>query len=848
MTIKRKLLLTSAAFAVVTAAPFGSKAADGAADPNDFWAAHGGVSFSGEFEVGGRAFIQRPPKSAFPWVSPTNPTGGGNRSNRSKFEEYGEIPPGFFAEYLRLTLQTNDGTYWNELRADNVGYNNQRYIFDFSKAGEHYFTASWDQIPHLYSTSAQSIWSGVGTNNLTTSVNIPGSLTPQPAANTLSTQGQRDLVTARLNGRFNTIDVGIQRDKGAVAYKWTPDANWDVKANYSHETRVGTQIMGFPIGGLGNLQQMQVPRPVDDTTQIGKLTGQYFGPTPWGGHYNIQAGGGFSLFDNNYTSMTVQNPFSDPTNAAIWPQQARLSLAPNNQAYNGVVTTGLDLPMKTRWNSTLQYTTMRQNDPFIPFTINPLLVLPATSPTNAGVRADSLAALPALSLNGEVNTLLYNTNVTTTWTPELRSTFRYRYYDNDNQTPELLMPAYTVEDAGTAASAGTSTGVPRRSLSMSYTKQNASQEFQWRPAKWATLGSSFGWEQWDRSRRDANVTNEFIGRGTADFKLYDVATLRTSAQYSERRYDKYDGVAMAQYTYYAAFPTSATVATNSNAGTNAFIRKFDMANRNQTKANAFLDITGPSGSVFRDFVITPTVGLRFEDYPDDPLFFGLKKSNTWNAGIDATYTFKPGNWVQASYLYETYDRFQAGSGTLTNSYFGVTNGLPANSSLAAIVAATNAFGSNTHEKVHTFMFAGNADIVPGVLDLKLAYTYAFSDENWDYGPYQNYSMLANGTLAAGTLGLVYGPFPTVRNNYQRLDATLRHTVDPSIVSNLGFAGEVYLKARYVLERSSVDNWQQDMMSPYLYLVDRTVSRLIDMGTTNPNYTAQFVQLSLNAKW
>ena len=44
---------------------------------------------------------------------------------------------------------------------------------------------------------------------------------------------------------------------------------------------------------------------------------------------------------------------------------------PSNQAYNGIVTTGLDLPFKTRWNSTFQYTSMRQNDPFMPFTINP---------------------------------------------------------------------------------------------------------------------------------------------------------------------------------------------------------------------------------------------------------------------------------------------------------------------------------------------------------------------------------------------------------------------------------------------------------------------------------------------
>ena len=125
-----------------------------------------------------------------------------------------------------------------------------------------------------------------------------------------------------------------------------------------------------------------------------------------------------------------------------------------------------------------------------------------------------------MSLNGEVNTLLYNTNVTTQWTPEWRTTFAYRYYDNDNQTPELLLPHYVVEELVEYRGSRPVNRPPRPGDV--YTKQNASEEFQWRPTKWVTLGSSFGWEQWDRTRREANVTNEFIGRGTADFRFSDV--------------------------------------------------------------------------------------------------------------------------------------------------------------------------------------------------------------------------------------------------------------------------------------------------------------------------------------
>jgi len=829
VTIKRKLLLTSAVFAVATAAPVSTKAEENNGPLPEFGAAHGGFTYSGEYEIGGRVFTQRPPLSASPWVSPTNPTRGGNRSNRSKFEEYGEIPPGYFAEYLRMTLQTNDGMYWSELRGENIGYDNQRFVYDWSKAGEHYLTVSWDQIPHIYNTSAMSIWNGVGTNALTTPLfgKLPGNsaiaLAPLGCgAGTVNltvvgavSAAQRCVMNASLNGNVNTIDVGIRRDKGAVAYRWTPDPNWDVKANYSHEKREGIQTSGIYLGAspaATNAQQLQAPRPIDDTTQNAKLTSQYFGATPWGGHYNVQLGGGASLFDNSFNSFTVQNPFYDaaPANTRLYSPFARISLAPSNQAYNTSVTSGVDLPFKSRWNSTLQYTTMRQNDPFMPLTANPAITMPS------GLSASSLAALPATSLNGEVNTLLYNTNMTSQWTPDFRTTLRYRIYDNDNQTPELLMPNYVVEDS---SATGIAAGIIRRSLAFSYTKQNASEEMQWRPTKWATFGTSLGWEQWDRTRRDVNVTNEIIGRGTADFKIYDVATLRSSLQYSERRYDKYDPRSLALYTY------NNNTAT---ATTNYVMRKFDMANRNETKANVFLDITGPSGSVFRDFVITPTAGLRFDDYPDDAVLLGLKKSNTWNAGVDATYNFKPGTSIQASYLYETYDRFQAG---------GAGTSTPAASALP-----TSEFGSNTHEKVHTILVAANVELIPGSLDLKLGYSISRGNEDWDYGPYNNYAMLAN----AG--GLVYSPFPTVRNNLQRIDASLKHTVDPSLVAKLGWTGEVYLKARYIWERNSVENWQQDVMSPYLYLVDTTLARMIDMGATNPNYNAQYFQLSLNAKW
>jgi MtrB/PioB family decaheme-associated outer membrane protein len=835
MKTKNEVLLTTAVLLTVSIAPLGAnaeeakpeeaKASEARSPIADLAAEHGGIAHWGEFEVGFRSYLWRQPRSAFPWQTPTSPANL-NRNNDSKFEEYGNLPPGIFGEWLRLGAMTKDGSYGTEFTGENIGNNNQRYILDASKAGEHYFTAMWDQIPHLYNTSAQSIWNGVGTNFLTTPVSIPiGSATVLPTVAQMN---------AALAGKFNTIDIGIRRDKGTVAYRWTPDQNWDVRATYSNEKRSGTQQAGVVLTtNAAPGQQFQAPRPVDDTTQNAKLASQYFGPTPWGGHYNVNLAGGASLFENTWDSYTVQNPFYQPANAAVFPAFARVSLMPSNQAYNSTMTSGVDLPLKTRWNSTFQYMTMRQNEAFIPNTINTAINMP---PVLGNPQPWTTAGLPASSLNGEINTILYNTLLTTQITPEWKSTVRYRFYDLDNQTPELLLPAYPIEDgSNTNATTGrTAYGMPRRALAYSYNKQNASEELQWRPWKWATLGTFVGWERWDRTHRDVNLTNEFIGKTSADFKIYDVAVLRSSVLYSERRYDKYDPV---NNWFAAMFPIpNYVIPPNVNMVTppinlySPYQRQFDMANRDRRRANVSLDWTP-----FSVLTITPTAGAKFDDYRLNLNAgeVGLNKDHNWNAGIEGTVVLSPGNTVTLSYMHEIFDR-KLYATTTAQSMF-----LPP--------GPRNGFLSDMHERVDTVMVSTNMELVPSTLDLKLSYAYSFGAEDWTA---QNAPYTPVGTVPVVALcpGVTCLPFPTTSTNFQRADGTLRYTVDPQIVSKLGWIGEVFVKLRYVWERNSVNNWQQDLMSPYLYLIDTTYARMIEMGGTNPNYNVHRVQLSLAAKW
>ena len=70
------------------------------------------------------------------------------------------------------------------------------------------------------------------------------------------------------------------------------------------------------------------------------------------------------------------------------------------------------------------------------------------------------------------------------------------------------------------------------------------------------------------------------------------------------------------------------------------------------------------------------------------------------------------------------------------------------------------------------------------------------------------------------------------------------------LSRLGFNGEAYAKLRYVWERNSVDNFEQDIMTPYFLTLNgaTTLQRMTWMAYDNPNYDVHLIGASLGLKW
>ncbi len=115
---------------------------------------------------------------------------------------------------------------------------------------------------------------------------------------------------------LHQTDVGIERNTASVDYRWTPTDAWDVRADYSHMDRTGTQaagVVGFQTGTSVYESPTQVAAPVNDTTQNFGTNGEYLGTSPWGQRFTFKAAYSGSLYTDNIANYSVQSPYCSGT-------------------------------------------------------------------------------------------------------------------------------------------------------------------------------------------------------------------------------------------------------------------------------------------------------------------------------------------------------------------------------------------------------------------------------------------------------------------------------------------------------------------------------------------------------
>jgi len=771
--------------------------------------------FHGYLELGARGFLNNPERDGV--------ASQGGRS-LAKYYEYSSNKPGPFLEGW-VSAGSKDGLYQVDAWAENVGYDDQRYQLEASEAGRHYVAVGFDQLPHVYSTSARTLYNGVGSTRLTLPPGLSNQLftdagcTPGPAgcghpiAAANAAQVQQDIQN---NSRHT--DIGIRRDTASVDYRYTPDDRWDFRANYSQTRRTGTQVDGVLFSPSTIGVAAEVPKPVADTTRNFGASGEYSGTSFWNKRFNIRMAYSGSIYTNDASSYTVENPFC-PTGAvdvtcasAVSPSAptALMSSWPNNRANGMSATLGADLPFQSRYMGTIAYTNMQQNQAFQPFTVTPFSTTGGVPPGwvgTPGIPANLTAALPAQSLNGGINTLLINNVLTTQITSDLRFKANYRFYNYDNNTPEIRFADWVQQDAAAAGFYP-----PVQAISVSYTKQNFGTELTWRPSREWNVGAAYGFERYEWERADTSATNENSGKFFVDWKPVRWLTARGSVLAAERRHETYDYLGFVGNAQWPSDPFNLTRYSTA-------YRQFMFDDRDRVKAQASLAI-----DVVRNVTVTPTVSIKNDDYRLAPSTeVGLNFDKAVSAGVEMVWVIGPETRLLLSYMNTHQKQLITSAGQSVPPF------------------PPNQFASsNVVDRINTYIAAVTHTFIPNTLDMTVTYTYATANNSQPL-------VFADGSVPGSSTG---GQFPDVHTSYHRFETVAKYTFDEIWVRQMGWRGKVAARLRYVWERNSVLNWQTDVMQTYMFsaIPNNFAGYMAWMAWNNPNYNVHLLGGSLAFTW
>jgi MtrB/PioB family decaheme-associated outer membrane protein len=489
-------------------------------------------------------------------------------TDSAKFMEYRDLEDGVTG-FLRLSGKSADGERFLDLNADNIGYDDARYTFGYGSVGRYSLVVDYNLIVHNFGNNGRMLFNRTGPGRYEIADATQIALQNATAANRalLTYPFLKNLVDPYL-ANANVVDIGLQRDRLLVRADLGRMAafNWGVE--FFQEKRDGTRPFGATFG-FNNITEL--PEPIDYTTQDAEVSGEWNSENA-----GLRFGYRTSKFENDISTVTWDNPFrftnsTDPS-AYQAPSSASVGgsalgfadLAPDNTADQ------LFLSGRARFgtwfvNGNAAMITMEQDDALLPYTLNNAIVGinfngSTFDPTNP-------ANLPERNADNKVDVTTFTAQAGTDLGESFDLSFRYRFYDYDNQSKRIEFPGYVRFH-------GVWEDIARVNVPYGYTREDASAELGWDIGKKSRLALSYGLQSWDREFREVESSDEDILRLTFDTRPMDRLTVRARYEIGDRSIDGYDVEA-----------AEASFVEPEGVSLPAGLRRFDEAERNYDDYN-----------------------------------------------------------------------------------------------------------------------------------------------------------------------------------------------------------------------------------------------------------------------
>jgi MtrB/PioB family decaheme-associated outer membrane protein len=523
----------------------------------------------------------------------------GSDTISSKFLEYRDIPQGAVAPFFRL--QGKSGEYRYNLIGHDVTQKDQRYIGLFE--GQSWkFNVDYTGIPHSFGNGGTSILIPADKTN-DTEWRISDTL-QESFQESIEGLAARNYVTVlpivqpTLNTQPTNIDISLQRNRTNVGFSLLPaGSNFDVDVSYFHERRTGDRTNNGTSFGFNNV--VETTEPIKYITQDFGVNANFRGD--WGVAF---AGFNVNQFSDRLDTFGWDNPFRafDSTDPSAYqgpystvngPKTGLMALPPSNEAWTIKGGSTFNLGEKTRASADLQFGQWSQNEQqFIPYTTNTAIVTPS------GELATQ-AALPANTLDGAIDVFALNGFLTSRLTDAVRLNARYRFYDNDNQTPRLRF------EEGYVRFDGVWEDIPRINVPFALDSNYFDVYGTWDAGNVLDFEVGYKWNRIGRAFRETENTTENTVRFAADLRFGGGTLVRALYELGSRDFDHYDAAEAEEHSFLVAGdPANQTV-----------LRRYDQAKRDRDRLGLQLQWAPDSGIV--------NVGAAYywnkDNYDDNPV-------------------------------------------------------------------------------------------------------------------------------------------------------------------------------------------------------------------------------------
>lgn len=676
----------------------------------------------------------------------------------SKFEFYRDVPRGFFLRDFLLDIEKPGKPWFFSLEGWEGSEDDRRFRLVGERFGKFRSELRWTETPHFSSRLTQTLDVFSADRYL---VSDPVQLLLQ----TTPTASIPPTMDGLLVGTPYD-DVRSRRRRFDYLQTFTPTPDWRLEFAVMTEARTGFRPIGLgtyertgtPLGGTFRVLGDELPEPLDSRTTEVRAAASYEHPR---GFLRLEYL--FSNFQNHIDNLVWDNPFrlndaqANPPGGGTGRWRfgtGLLDLWPDNRTHTINLYGALNLPHDTRINGLVSLSLWRQDDPLPAYTTNTAVV----TGVPAGVVPTDPSTLPQSDLNGHIFIHSQDWALSSRVTGTVRVVARYRLYDYNNDSDEILFPGYV--GFGDAFWRPVITGiagatVPIENHTFDYARQRSGIEVSWRPRKEFALKNEFAWEGWNRRDREQVRTNEWFWR--TQLILTPVKWLYAKANY---RYG--DRIPHQEY----------------DTGVKEFgqLRMFDQVHRVSHSPDVLL--TFAPGDRFS---FSASYAYRSQSF--DQRFYGLA-TNLWNSfTLDAHYAATESFSFFASY---TRERFRS-----TNNSIAKTGSTDFN--------LLNTWIRDTNDRLNAFDLGFDVTALEGKLNWNVAYGFALS--RILISTFNPFPVEVQSTLDGAAF-----PFPAITEHYQDLRIVLSYNIRPNLA----------LGARYLLEPRILNDFTTDILEPYMF--------------------------------